>query len=219
MNIVKIKTKTGKEFERDYHKYDYDSLRRRYVPSWDEYQEALKKVSEYHKMTMILRLGHELGISPYALVNLKKCHLNTQKPRSIFIEIAKGVVRGKKRKAVTMRSRLLPLNDTLYSQLMMYVETHDAPYIIPNERFPMKPLTVQRVSQLYQKYDIKWTPHKARSFFRNQLKSQLIPKGMYSETEVRKIMGHQPRDSAERYDDLNFELAMLYVNEAFVKRM
>jgi len=204
-------------FERDYSKYNYKSSRRHHVPTWDEYKKVLSEKIEDSRLYYLIRLGHELGISPYAVVNLRKIHFCSMQPRSIFVEVAKSIKRFKK-SAPVMRSRLLPINDSLYAGLKEYIKTHDSKYLVPNKK-GYNCLTVCRICQMFQSEGIGWTPHKSRSFFKNQMKTVLIPLGMYDEGEVRKIMGHQPRDSGERYDDLNFELACLYVNKVFAERL
>ena len=196
MKIAKINH--GKGFTRDYSKYNFNSEARHYIPSWEEYKTALNNSVEDSRFYYILRLGHELGISPIAVANLKKVFFCTQKPKSIFVEKAKAVKRGTH---MVMRSRLLPLNDSLYIGLKDYIKTHDSIYLIPKQGDG--PLTMQAINYLYKKNNLLWIPHRARVFFKSQMKAVLIPKAMYDEGEVRKMMGHQPRDSGERYDDLN----------------
>ena len=212
--VGKKEIKHGDGFTRDYSKYNYNSDRRHYTPSWEEYKTKLNENVDDSRFYYIMRLGHELGLSPIAAANLKKVFFCSMKPKSIFVERAKAVLRGSK---LVMRSRLLPVNDSLYIGLKDYIKTHDSDYLIPKVGFGA--LTMQAINYLYKQNKVKWTPHRARIFFKTQMKAVLIPKGMYDEGEVRKIMGHQPRDSGERYDDLNFDLAMMYVNEVFARRM
>lgn len=206
----------GKGFERDYNKYNYDSDRRKHTPTWDEYKRALGDNVEDSRLYYIMRLGHELGLSPLAVANLKKVFFNSMQPKSIYVETAKAIVRTKNHPAI-MRSRLLPINDSLYVGLKDYIKTHQSTYLIPKKQGNGQ-LSAPYICALYQYSGIKWTPHRARVFFKNQMKAILIPKQMYDEGEVRKMMGHQPRDSGEIYDDLNFELDQIYVNEVFAKR-
>lgn len=206
----------GKGFKRDYNKYNYNSERRKHTPTWDEYKRALGDNVEDSRLYYIMRLGHELGLSPLAVANLKKVFFNSMQPKSIYVETAKAIVRTKNHPAI-MRSRLLPINNSLYVGLKEYVKTHQSPYLIPKKKGNGQ-LSVPYICALYQYNDIKWTPHRARMFFKNQMKAILIPKQMYDEGEIRKMMGHQPRDAGEVYNDLNFELDQIYVNEVFDKR-
>jgi len=214
--MKKITVDYGEGFERDYNKYNYDSDRRKHTPTWDEYKRALGDNVDDSRLYYIMRLGHELGLSPLAVANLKKVFFNSMQPKSIYVEVAKAIKRTKNSPPM-MRSRLLPINDSLYVGLKDYIKTHKSIYLIPKVK-GNGPLSVVYVCNMYKDNDIKWTPHRARVFFKNQMKSILIPKGMYDEGEIRKMMGHQPRDAGERYDDLNFELGQLYVNEVFAKR-
>lgn len=215
MKIVTIDYGNG--FTRDYNKYNYNSERRKYTPTWKEYKQTLSDNLEDSRFYYILRLGHELGLSPLAVANLKKVFFNSMQPKSIYVEVAKAIKRTKS-SPPKMRSRLLPINDSLYVGLKDYIKTHKSEYLIPKLK-GYGQLSVMHVCSLYKAKGIKWTPHRARVFFKNQMKTVLIPKGMYDEGEIRKMMGHQPRDSGERYDDLNFELGQLYVNEVFAKRL
>jgi len=215
--MKKITVDYGKGFERDYNKYNYDSDRRKHTPTWDEYKQALSDNLEDSRLYYIMRLGHELGLSPLAVANLKKAFFNTMQPKSIFVETAKAIKRSKNHPAV-MRSRLLPINDSLYVGLKDYTKTHQSTYLIPKKK-GSGPLSVVYICNMYKEKGIRWTPHRARVFFKSQMKAVLIPAKMYDEGEVRKMMGHQPRDSGERYDDLNIDLDRIYVNEVFAKRL
>lgn len=212
------KINLGNGFERDYSKYNYYSKQRLYIPSWDEYKEILSKIND-NRLLIMIRLPCELGISPYAMVNLKKINFDRDKPRSIFVEKAKSITwKDKKgRKKSRMRSRLIPINSSLYPLLKMFIDTNDSPYIIPKERGDGA-MTVQNVIRVYKDNDIPWTPHRGRHFFKSQMRLVLIKKHMYDETVIRWIMGHKPRDSGELYGMDSWDLAVDYVEEVFARR-
>jgi integrase len=190
---------------------NYNSERRKFVPSWGIYKQTLKLIAGDTRLTVIVRLGCELAMSPLEIACALKSNVDREYPRSLYIETAKKVRRKGK---MVPRSRLLPINSSLYPILKAYVESHDSRYIIGKKK-GYGPLTVVRVEQLFQENNIPWTPHKGRHFFKRMCKVRLIPKGMYDEGEMRKFMGHVPKESADKYDPPTFDLAMLYVEKVF----
>lgn len=190
---------------------NYNSKRRNHIPTWQEYRQTLNRIADDTRLTVMVRMGCETAMSPLEIAYALKSNMDRDQPRSLYIERAKRVRRKSKMK---QRSRLVPINSSLYPVMKAYVQSHESDYII-GKRKGYGPLTVVRIEQIFEEECIPWTPHKGRSFFKQMCKLRLIPKGMYDENEVRKFMGHLPRDSAELYDPPTFDLAMLYVETVF----
>lgn len=183
-----------------------------HVPSWQEYKQTLNRISGDTRLVVVVRMGAEMGMSPMEIGHALKEYIDFKHERSLYIHKAKAV---KRKGRMVERRRTVPIHSGFYPLLRAYAFGHDQDYIIHKRKGAGQPMTTTYIEQLYRRNDISWTPHKGRYIFKQHMKEILLPKGMWDETECRKLMGHIPRDSAERYDPPNFSLSMKMVETAF----
>lgn len=90
---------------------NYNSDRRKFVPSWEIYRQTLNKIAGDTRLTVIVRMGCELAMSPLEIAFALKSNTDRNYPRSLYIETAKKV---KRKGKMVPRSRLLPINSIAF---------------------------------------------------------------------------------------------------------
>jgi len=186
------------------------------IPSKTQYQETLKRLSEEHQLTTLiaLRLGAELGMSRIEIVNAEVQNIDRKHTRGLWVEVAKHVRRGGTYK---MRSREIPINTSLYSLLLNYID-RDTKYIIKRER-PKKRITKQiqqqHINWLYEKSNIQWSSHKSRHYFKNAIKDWMRKNRCMDPELIRHYMGHPPLDAHTQYGDFSWDYKTEIIDQVF----
>ena len=195
---MKINRKDGIVYERK------DMRGKETMPDKETYQNTINKLATDGKWDCLIavRMGCELGLARIDIVNAEIKNIDRNHKRSLWIAISKMVRRGGSQKAPTfkMRSRDMPVNSSLYSLLMNYVDK-DTKFILKRKKGSItKPFGVQRINDLYKEENIRWSPHKSRHYFRTQLKRWFREeKGTMDDELVNSLMGHRPKNVSNTY--------------------
>jgi integrase len=189
------------------------------IPSKDQYVQTLSRLATEGKWDCLIavRLGCEMGLARIDIVNAEVLNINRNHPRSLWVEISKKVRRGgsKEKPSMKMRSREIPINPSLYSVLMNYIDK-DSKYILKRKKGDItKPFGEQRINDLYKEGNVSWSPHKSRHYFRTELRDYLREHKQMDDELVDSLMGHQPRNASEMYGVIKWEHKQDAVDKAF----
>lgn len=190
----------------------------RFVPIEEQYKKTLADVSHDLRTTIIIRLMSETGMAREELVNLKRSDFNRYHPRGLWIEKAKKIKKGRK-EVYEMRSREVPINSGLFTLLNAYLDTHTSPLIIDRLRAAkgsfVIPLEPQAINKIFTKYDVKWSPHDCRHYFKSQVQSWMRKNRCIDFPVIKEIMGHV-LDVSEKYGGGgDFEYKLKIVDSVF----
>lgn len=184
------------------------------IPSKEQYQKAINDLSTNKQwdIVLVVRMGCEMGMSRQDIVNAEIRNVDRHHPRGLWIDISKKVKRGKK---YEMRSREVPINSSLY-QLIQTHKGDNQKYILKRKRGDIaKPFDVQRINELYEKGGIMWSPHKARHYFRTQLKVWMRKNRQYDEEVIDALLGHKPREAREMYGVIDWDYKRDIIDKIF----
>lgn len=210
---MNIKRKDGITYERK-ERADIKSS----VPSKEQYLNTLNKLvtNGSTKCYMIVRLGCELGLSRYDIVNLETKNVDLKHQRSLWVEISKRANRGTRKKPeYKMRSREVPINQNLYAWLVPYLDKTNK-YLLKKERTNKnEPYIPYYINIIYKKSGVPWSPHISRHYFRTQVKTWMREHMCMDEELVDSYMGHKPRDARAHYGIIDWDYKVKVIDEAF----
>lgn len=193
----------------------------RFIPTMEQYKEELSRLSSVGdtRAIIVLRLGCEAGMARQEIAKARK-ELDKQYKRGLWIEMAKKVRRGKKggKPHFEMRSRMVPINRSLYPLLKMYADNHDgSPYLIHKDRKinPTEPLTDRAINTIYEVAEIPWPSHISRHFFRAQTRFWMIKNRRIDIQLIKEIMGHKLTVDESYGGDSPFEYKLEIVDAVF----
>lgn len=110
-----------------------------------------------------------MGMTRLEIVNAKVSNLDINYARGLWVDNAKRVEDGKI--IYEMRSRDIPVNQSLYIILKNYIE-EDQVYILrrkTGDKDWNKPFNVHHIDDLYHSHGISWNSHSSRPFFKNAI--------------------------------------------------
>jgi len=197
--------------------------KRAHIPTRDEYQKTLTKLTEQKNLdTLIaLRLGCELGLTRLEIVNLKTTDLDRINKRGLWVEVAKQVRRGNKKGRggrykpnFEMRKREVPVNTSLYQLLISYIDKSQVYILKRHKGDPRKPFTPRYINKLYEKSGLTWATHHSRHFFKNQVKDWMRRHHQIDDELIKDYMGHK-KDTTETYGDLSWDYKLEILDGVF----
>jgi len=188
------------------------------IPSKEQYIQTLNKLATegYKECYIAVRLGCEMGLPRLDIVNLEVNNINRFHPRGLWVEVSKRVNKGTRKKPkYEMRSREVPINQNLYAFLMAYVDPKTK-YILKKKKGDvMKPYDVQYINELYDEAKVPWSPHKARHYFRTEVKGWMREKRTMDEELVNEYMGHATKGVPAMYGTIKWEYKIDIVDKVF----
>lgn len=196
--------------------WDKNDLTLKSVPTMDEYRELKIMLSTNLRGLVMMRLAAETGITRIELAYILKDNLNIDKCE-LYIPRSKSVKKKIKGKIQYVeRNRYVPINSTLMPLLLAYINSHDSPYIFPpkNHYRKINHIAPEVINKLFKEWDIPWSPHKFRHFFKQQMKESMIKNKAVDMEVIKELMGHNLSIS-ERYGSNSFEYKMDLVNRTF----
>lgn len=163
------------------------------IPTMEQYQAELRRLSTNLRALVMLRLAAETGMTRIEIASIKKENLDRSR-RELYLHRSKAVKRKKDGKIVYVeRNRHVPINASLMPLLLAYVDSHDSPYIF-NQSHHYKvihPMLPEAINALFIKWEIPWSPHKFRHFFKQQVKDWMIKERQVDTEVIKEIMGHE----------------------------
>jgi len=189
------------------------------IPDKELYKQTISRLATdgLWDCLIAVRMGCEMGLARIDIVNAEVKNINRNHPRGMWIEISKLVRRGgsKEKPIYKMRSRDIPINPSLYSVMMNYIEK-DSKYILKRKKGEMtKPFGVQRINDLYKEGEIPWSTHKSRHYFKTELKDWLRANKTMDDEFVNSLMGHKPKGASEMYGIMKWEYKQEVIDKAF----
>jgi len=184
------------------------------IPSKTQYQSLLRNLSttKLWDTLLVVRMGCEMGLSRQDIVHSEISNIDRHHPRGLWIEISKKVKRGKTYK---MRSREIPINSSLYQFIQNYIDVEQK-FILKRKRGDVsKPFSIQKINELYEKGNITWSPHKARHYFRTQLKKWMRENRQFDAEVIDSFMGHKPREAREMYGVIDWDYKQEIIDKVF----
>jgi len=164
-----------------------------------------------------VRLGCEMGLARIDIVNAEVKNINRNHPRGLWIEISKLVRRGgtNEKPEFKMRSRDIPVNPSLYSVLMNYIDK-DSKYILKRKKGKItEPFGEQRINDLYKEGKVPWSPHKSRHYFRTYVNAWLRENSCMDTELVDSLMGHKPKNASDTYGIISWDYKQKTIDKVF----
>ena len=186
------------------------------IPTMEEYKQELIRLSTDLRALVTLKLLAETGMTRIEVVNIKKENLDRER-RELYLPRSKAVKHTISKKVVYIeRNRHVPINSSLMPLLTAYINSHDSSYILMQERHfkDMHHMTPEAVNALFNVWQIKWSPHKFRHFFKQQLRDYMIRERQIDGEIIRELMGHN-QDVHEHYGSNPWEYKLRLVDGAF----
>lgn len=186
------------------------------VPTMQEYKSELNRLSTNLRALVTLRLLAETGMSRIEVCTILRSNLNVER-RELFLHRSKAIKKIKNGKTVYVeRNRHVPINSNLMPLLMAYLGTHDSPFIIAQHSHFKKihALKPESLNKLFLTWEIPWSPHKYRHFFKSQMKFSMIKNKSVDMEVIKEIMGHS-MSVAEKYGENPLEYKLELVDRTF----
>lgn len=187
------------------------------LPTMEQYKAILQSLSNNPRALVTLKLLAETGMTRIEVVHIEKRNLDIEK-RELYIPRAKAVRHKVNKKFVYIeRNRYVPINSSLMPLLTLYINSHDSPYILIQDHHfkDMHHLTPESINALFKVWDIKrWSPHKFRHFFKQQVKDYMIRERQMDDEVLRQMMGHN-QDVHQTYGDNSWEYLLRIVDGTF----
>ena len=185
------------------------------IPSKEQYQNIIRDLAERNLMTTLIavRMGCEMGMPRIELCNAEIRNIGREHKRGLYVDVAKKVKREGK---FVMRSREIPINISLYSLLLNYIDK-DSKYILKRERARdiSKPFHPLHINYLYQKAGIPWSTHKSRHCFKNIIKDWMRTNRQMDDELMHHLMGHAPLDAHETYGSFSWDYKLEVIDKVF----
>lgn len=186
------------------------------IPTMEQYEAEKKRLASNRRALISLRLTAETGMTRLELVTNYKSDLD-RKRRDLYLHRSKAVKKIKAGKIIYVeRNRHVPINYSLMPLLEAYMDSHDSPYIMMQEHHykDVHSMSPESINALFLKWEIPWSPHKFRKFFRTQVKFWMITNKQVDIEVLDELMGHNQTIGA-RYSDNPFDYKLSIVDAVF----
>jgi len=184
------------------------------IPSRTQYNKLIKDLTTKNLWAalIVVRMGCELGLARIDIVNAEVKNIDRYHPRGLWVEISKRV---KRKGKMEMRSREIPIPPSLYGFIQNYIDT-DQKYILKRKRGNiMIPFEVQKINDLYTMGSVSFSSHKARHYYRTQLKKWMRENRQFDSEVIDALMGHRPREAREMYGVIDWEYKQEIIDKVF----
>jgi len=200
--------------------------KRTYIPDNEIYRQTLSRLTENNEMTALIaiRMGCEMGLTRLEIVNVRVSDIDHINKRGLWVEIAKKVRRGSKKKTIhgkikkepvfEMRQREMPINSSLYQLLKSYV-TNSQMYILHREKGNVnKPFIPRYINTMYELNDIAWSSHRSRHFFKTKVWSWMQKNNQVDVGLLKEYLGHQ-KNTTENYGEYSWDYKREVLDKVF----